>query len=52
MNAFWDASIYADEQMAKDEGWAESDEAKLLNRLLERESERLKAVINSRKAKK
>ena len=42
MNAFWDASVYADEQMAADEHWAESGEGKFLLDLLKRESDRLR----------
>jgi ribosomal protein L40E len=47
--AFWDASIYADEQMTENENWADSDEGRLLLGLINRESERLQAIIDSRK---
>jgi hypothetical protein len=40
--AFWEASIYADEQMSKDEHWAESGEGKFLLGLLKHENDRLR----------
>ena len=43
--AFWDASIYADKQMAEDEHWAESGDGRLLLGLINRESERLRGII-------
>ena len=44
-NAFWEASIYADQQLELDERFAESSEGRFLYRLLEQESERLRRVL-------
>jgi len=46
---FWDASIYADEQMEVDSHWHESAEGKFLLRLIQQESQRLQAIIDSRR---
>jgi len=42
---FWQASVYADGQMTGDEHWSNSSEGQFLMRLLKRENERLKRII-------
>ena len=44
-DAFWEASIYADEQMASDEHWSESSEGRVVTKLIQRENERLRVVL-------
>ncbi len=45
MNAFWDASIFADRQMEQDPAWADSEEGKACLGIVHNENVRLSNTV-------